>query len=86
MLFVSDIYGKNLTQITPDNEQFVDYFYYPQTQTILIKTIIDADKDKNFTNFDETNFREMKIKEPAMGREIFKKSLKDSLRIQMKSL
>jgi hypothetical protein len=86
MLFISDIYGKDLTQITPDNEQFVDYFYYPQTQTILIKTIIDSDKDKNFTNFDETNFREMKIKEPALGREIFKKSLKDSLRVQMKSL
>lgn len=82
MLFVSDIYGKNLTKITPDQEQFVDYYYYAGTQTILTKTIIDANNDFAFTASDETNFREMKIKEPGMGREIFTKSLKDSLRLQ----
>ena len=85
MLFVSDLYGKDFKQITPANEQFIDYTYYPQTQTILIKSIIDSDTNKYFTNFDETNFREMKIKEPAMAREIFTKSLKDSLRIQLKA-
>ena len=85
MLFVSDMYGKNFTQITPSDEQFVDYTYYKQTQTILLKTIIDSDKDKKFSNTDETNFSEMKIKEPSLAREIFKKSLKDSLRAQLKA-
>lgn len=85
MLFISDMFGKNLIQITPADEQFSDYTFYKQTQTILIKTIIDSDKDRSFTNFDETNFREMKIKEPSMGREIFPKSLKDSLRTQLKA-
>jgi hypothetical protein len=85
MLFISDLYGKNLIQVTPSNEQFIDYTYYKKTQTILIKTIIDGDKDKRFTNFDETNFREMKILEPAMSREIFKKSLKDSLKAQLRA-
>lgn len=85
MLYSSDLFGKNFTQITPENEHFSDYTYYKQTQTILIKTIIDSDKDKNFTNFDETNFREMKTQEPSMGREIFTKSLKDSLRSQIKA-
>ncbi|MCX6231210.1 MAG: hypothetical protein NTZ33_06670 [Bacteroidetes bacterium] len=85
MLFISDIYGKNLTQITPADEQFSEYTYYKQTKTILIKSIIDSDKDKCFTNIDETNFREMKILEPKMGREIFAKSLKDSLRTQLKA-
>lgn len=81
-LFTSDLNGKNLVQVTPDNEQFIDYFYYPNTQTILVKTIIDADSTRSFTSTDETNFREVKLKMPAMGREIFSRSLKDSLRVQ----
>lgn len=84
MLFISDIYGKNFVQITPENEKYSDYTYYKQTNTILIKTIIDSDNDKSFSNIDETNFREMKIINPSFGREIFEKSLKDSLRMQMK--
>jgi hypothetical protein len=82
MLFISDIFGRKLTQITPDNEQFLDYFYYAETQKILIKSAIDQDGDKEFTSSDETNFRDMSIKTPAMGREIFTKSLKDSLRFK----
>jgi len=82
MLYASDIFGNNMTRITPEDEQFVDYFYYEKTQTILAKTTIDANKDTHFTGKDETNFREMKIKTPALGREIFSKSLKDSLRLQ----
>jgi hypothetical protein len=82
MLFISDIFGKNLVQVTPDNEQFLDYFYYPDTQKILIKSAIDTDDNKEFTSSDETNFRDMDIKDPKMGREIFSKSLKDSLRFK----
>jgi hypothetical protein len=85
MLYISDLYGKRFTQITPENEQFVDYTYYPKTQSILIKTIIDSDHDKLFTNFDETNFRDMQIAEPSMSREIFQKSLKDTLRKQLQA-
>jgi len=82
LLFVSDIRGKNLKQITPDDQQFLDYFYYEKTNTILIKTSIDGNKDLHFTNNDETNFTSMDLKAPAMGQEIFTKSLKDSLRLQ----
>ncbi len=86
MLYTSDLKGKNFTQITPPNERFFDYFYYPETNTILIKTAIDIDKNNKFTELDETNFREMKIMSPQFGREIFSKSLKDSLRVQMNAL
>lgn len=85
MLYISDIYGKGFKQITPANEQYIDYTYYSKNNIILIKSIIDSDNDKSFTSFDETNFREMKIEDPSMGREIFKSSLKDSLRIQLKT-
>lgn len=86
MLYVSDLNGLNFTRITPDNEQFFDYFYYPESETILIKTAFDIDNNKSFNNLDETNFREMKIKSPGMGREIFSKGLKDSLKSQMSVL
>jgi len=83
MLFISDQNGRNLVQVTPENEQFFDYFYYPETKTILVKTAIDVDNDKAFTSRDETNFREVKLEAPAFGREIFTQGLKDSLRILM---
>lgn len=80
MLLVSDLNGKNLVRVTPGNEQFTDYFYYEKTQKILVKTVVDGNKDGFFTERDETNFREVSLAAPAMGREIFSKSLKDSLR------
>lgn len=86
MLYTSDLKGKNFTQITPANEQFFDYFYYPETNTILIKTSIDVDDNKKFTELDETNFREMKISNPQFGKEIFSSTLKDSLRKQINVL
>ncbi len=82
MLFISDIFGKNMTQITPDDEQFLEYSYYADTQKILIKTSIDRDENKEFAANDETNFRDMDINAPKMGREIFSTSLKDSLRFK----
>ena len=84
MLYICDTKGKNLVQTTPDNEQFFDYFYYPETKSILAKTSIDIDKDSTFTELDETNFREVVLDSPAFGREIFTKGLKDSLRTFMK--
>lgn len=84
MLYICDTDGKNLVQTTPANEQFFDYFYYPQTCSILAKTSIDIDKDSSFTELDETNFREVLLDSPAFGREIFTKNLKDSLRVFMK--
>ncbi|MFI5172491.1 MAG: hypothetical protein ACHQFW_08875 [Chitinophagales bacterium] len=84
MLFISNNDGMNLVQVTPDNEQFFDYFYYSETNSILVKTAIDIDADKIFTTADETNFREVKLDIPAYGREIFSKGMKDSLKVWMK--
>ncbi|MFZ4800016.1 MAG: hypothetical protein ACOYMA_21180 [Bacteroidia bacterium] len=81
VLYISDLNGNHLTQITPENEKFIDYFYYPQTNNILVKTIIDSNNDKVFSIADETNFREINLKNPAEAKDIFSKSLKDSLRM-----
>lgn len=83
MLYVSKTDGTELMQITPADEQFYDYFYYHETQSILIKTAYDIDGDRKFTELDETNFREMRLAKPEFGREIFPKDLKDSLKRQI---
>jgi hypothetical protein len=86
MLYVSKLDGTNFIQVTPADEQFFHYFYYPENQSILIKTAFDIDRDLKFTELDETNFREMRLNAPAMGREIFTMSLKDSLKSRVLDL
>ena len=83
MLYASNINGDSLVQITPTDESFSDYSYYPKTKVIIIKTIIDSDGNKEFSMKDETNFLEMNVTKPAFGREIFSKELKASLRKQI---
>lgn len=80
MLYISDLDGSNFTQITPEDEHFLDYTYYPETQSIMIKTILDSDGNKKFHSNDETSFSSMKIMEPAKAKEIFSDDLKKSLR------
>ena len=84
MLYVSDLNGRNFVQVTPENEQFIDYYYYPTAQTILIKTIVDSNNNKNFEPSDETNFVVMNIRRPALGKQVFSKQMKDSLKSQTK--
>ena len=83
IIYVSNLIGDSLTRITPENEQFIDYFYYPSTNKILIKTIVDSDNNKKFESNDETNFLEMKIDNPELGKVIFSKGLTDSLKQQI---
>jgi hypothetical protein len=80
LLYTSDLLGHQFTQITPDNQQFVDYTEYLKNGLILAKTRTDANGDGIFSPEDETNFLEMKLAEPAMGRSIFSDSLRNSLR------
>ena len=84
MLYVSDLDGRNFTQITPDDQHFLDYTYYKETQSIMIKTVLDSDKNKAFMSNDETSFSSMKIMEPAKAKEIFSDDLKKSLRSYLK--
>jgi hypothetical protein len=79
VLCVSDLYGRNFTQVTSDEEQFIDYTYNEETQTIMIKTIVDSDSNKKFNEVDEIVFSTMKVLEPAMATKIFTDDMKESL-------
>lgn len=80
MLYMSDTMGRNFTMITPENEQLLTFFHYPESNTLLIKTALDIDQNGKFTESDETNFREVKLDNPALGRPIFSDSLKANLK------
>ena len=82
MLYMSDTMGRNFTMITPENEQLLTYFHYPESNTLLVKTALDIDQNGKFTESDETNFREVKLDNPTLGRPIFS----DSLKAKLKSL
>lgn len=80
MLYVSNLDGTNFTQITPQTEHFIDYNLYAQTNSILIKTAIDSNKDLKFLTDDETNFRSMSLNNPKLAKNIFDDTMKDKLR------
>jgi len=79
-LYISNLDGTDFVQITPSTEHFIDYSYYPSTQSLLIKTAIDSNKDLKFLVNDETNFRRMDLLKPAMAKNIFDDNLKNTLR------
>lgn len=80
MLYVSNLDGSDFKQITPEDEYFIDYTLYKQTNSILIKTAIDSNKDKKYLVDDETNFRSMQLSEPKFAENIFNSAIKDTLR------
>lgn len=84
MLYISGLNGENLVQVSPENEKFIDYFYYEKQQVILVKTIVDNDQDSSFTFMDENNMLEVLLDKPAMGKELFDKNLKQQLRATMR--
>ncbi|MFT4601170.1 MAG: hypothetical protein ACI857_001348 [Arenicella sp.] len=79
-LYVSPLDGDTLIQVTPDSEQFADYFYYRDSQKILVKTRIDADNDSLFSPMDETTFVQMELRNPAFGKPLFSAALKADLK------
>ena len=84
-LFTSDLYGKNFTQITAFSEKFVSYTYYEKSNSLMLKTIIDNNQDKIYSNTDETNFRSITLDSLGLAQNIFTDELKDKLRKQMEN-
>lgn len=80
MLYVSNLNGTNFQAVTPPDEFYIEYKLYAETNTILIKTAIDSNKDLEFLVDDETNFRSMKLDDPKMSKNIFDESIKANLR------
>ncbi len=81
-LYFSNPDGSNFRQLTPDGEDYNSYFYYAETNSILVKTYSDSNANGAISEGDESNFFEVDLKNPQMGKNIFP----DSIRARLKSL
>ncbi|OFY82493.1 MAG: hypothetical protein A3F72_00260 [Bacteroidetes bacterium RIFCSPLOWO2_12_FULL_35_15] len=79
-VYISDLSGKNLYQITPDNTQLVDWFIDVKTNNILMKVRFDTNKDQKFNYYDEIEILKTSIKSPVQGKEIISKEIKINIK------
>lgn len=79
--YLSDLSGKNLQQITPNNSQIINWVLVASQNAIFIKIVKDSNNDKKFTEKDKTNFIRVNLDQPGMGTEI----INDQIEQQIKS-
>lgn len=79
-VYISDLSGKNLIQITPDNSQLVDWYIDMATNNILMKIRFDSNKDKKYNYLDEIEILKTSISLPSQGKQIISQEIKDSIK------
>ncbi|MDZ8237768.1 MAG: hypothetical protein RMZ69_11455 [Nostoc sp. ChiQUE01a] len=78
--YISDLSGKNLQQITPNNTQIINWVVVPSQNAIFIKIIKDSNNDKKFTGADNTNFVKVNLEQPGIGTEIISDRLEQEIK------
>ncbi|MBD2209534.1 hypothetical protein H6G27_06555 [Nostoc linckia FACHB-104] len=81
--YLSDLSGRNLLQITPNNTQILNWVIVPSQNALFIKVIKDSDNDKKFTANDKTNFMRVNLDKPAMGTEIISDAIEQEIKSQI---
>jgi len=84
VLYISKTDGKDFIQLSPDNEMYLDYFFYPETNTLLVKSLMDSNKDGIFSTGEETRFTEVDLNKPVLGKDIFTGDFKNMLKGMVK--
>ncbi len=78
--YLSDLSGKNLQQITPNNTRIISWVVVPSQNAIFLKIIKDSDNDKNFTAEDKTNFVRVNLDKIGMGTEIISDQIEQEIK------
>jgi hypothetical protein len=78
--YISDLSGKNLVKITPNNTQILNWVIIPSQNALFLKIIKDSDNDKKFTERDKTNFMRVNLDKPGMGTEIISDSIEQEIK------
>ncbi|MEH1798546.1 MAG: hypothetical protein V7L13_05140 [Nostoc sp.] len=78
--YVSDLSGKNLQQITPNNTRIISWVVVPGQNTIFLKILKDSDNDKKFTKEDRTNFVRVNLDKIGMGTEIISDQIEQEIK------
>ena len=79
-VYMSDMSGKNMTQITPDHTQLTDWFIDIATNNIMLVVRTDSNSDKKFDVKDEILIMKASITQPAMARDIINQDIKNSIK------
>ncbi|MEH2025885.1 hypothetical protein [Nostoc sp.] len=78
--YLSDLSGKNLQQITPNNTRIISWVVVPSQNAIFLKIIKDSDNNKKFTEEDKTNFVRVNLDKIAMGTEIISDQIEQEIK------
>ncbi|MBW4643736.1 MAG: hypothetical protein KME23_12230 [Goleter apudmare HA4340-LM2] len=78
--YISDLSGKNLQQITPNNTQLINWVVIPSQNAIFLKVLKDSDNDKKFTQDDKTSFLRVSLDKPSMGTEIISEQIEQEIK------
>lgn len=78
--YMSDLSGKNLQQVTPNNTRIINWVVLPSQNAIFIKIIKDSNNDNKFTQADQTNFVRVSLEKPSMGTEIISEQIEQQVK------
>ncbi|PHJ57975.1 hypothetical protein VF14_28470 [Nostoc linckia z18] len=78
--YISDLSGKNIQQITPNNTQVLNWVVVPSQNAIFIKILKDSNNDKKFSAEDNTNFVRVNLDRPGIGTEIISDRLEQEVK------
>jgi len=79
-VYITDLSGNNMTPITPDNSQLIDWYIDMPTNNILMKVRIDSNNDKKFNDNDEIKILKTSIRSPSLGEQIISDEIQDSIK------
>ncbi|MBN3923506.1 hypothetical protein [Nostoc sp. NMS4] len=78
--YLSDLSGKNLQQVTPNNTRIISWVLVPSQNAIFLKIIKDSDNDKKFTKEDKTNFVRVNLDKIGMGTEVISDQIEQEIK------
>lgn len=78
--YTSDLAGKNLQQVTPNNTRMLSWVLLPSQNAILIKILKDSNNDKKFTSEDAVNFVRVNLDKPEIGKDIISDKLDQEIK------
>ncbi len=79
-VYLTDLSGRNMFRITPDNTQLVDWFIDMSTNNILMKVRFDSNKDRKFNYYDDIEILKTAIDTPVVGKMIIGNEIKANIK------
>ncbi len=79
-VYITDLTGTNMVQITPDNTQLIDWHIDIATNNILMKVRYDSNNDQKFNSFDEIDILKTSISVPEQSKKIISDDIKGKIK------